>query len=595
MSSQSHARHWTHQGIYPLIMLAAVAFIAYANAWPNTLAWDDTLFSMENRAASVTLTEAGRFFTSDVWASTGKASNLYRPLLMLSVALDIQMFGSWFSGYHLVNILLHIMVSISVFGLVRYLLQACVEKTTLASQVALLSALIFAVHPIHAEVVNSIFNRSDLLVALGVVGGLWWFLPTVAHHPVKAWSILGLIYFMALLCKETAVVLPTLAVLFIWMVFDESWQKRLRRCIPVLFLILPLGLYFVLRINALELAGVDDAALGSLNPPVDDTDSEIIETLDAGKLLPAVKVWFDSIKLTLWPDPLLASHGESITNGWLAGIAQMALLTVALVLNYRRSPFLLLGLAFFYLTILPPSRIIGGGGALPRLAERHVYTPSVGLTIILAFGLYWLARRFGLKLVVAVSLAVAIVLTPVTWSRNADWASTLTLAERDYAKNRKAGQTLNTFVNTLLLEGKSTRAAAICDEHNDAFETQWSLSTSCGKVYQDLKRYKQAEEAYVLALGKQESKATAHFLLAHLYLGLDRKNHAKEQFELAIAREQKAFMKEFLKAETLIGLYPSNRTRLLEARTYLEKTLELQPQFYKAQKQIIQLDAKLGY
>ena len=72
--------------------------------------------------------------------------------------------------------------------MIRYLLLVCGGESPRSAYAALLAALVFAVHPIHTEVVNSIFNRSEMLVSLGVAGGLWWFLPTVDKQPWKAWA-----------------------------------------------------------------------------------------------------------------------------------------------------------------------------------------------------------------------------------------------------------------------------------------------------------------------------------------------------------------------------------------------------------------------
>ncbi len=483
--SPGQDRFRTH--ILPLIILVLVASLAYANAWPNNLTWDDSIFGMGNRLSEAGFADIGLYFTDDVWAAIGAKTGIYRPLLLLSVALDIHLFGDWVAGFHLVNIFLHVLVTLAVFGLIRYLLLVCGGESPKSTYVALLAALVFAVHPIHTEVVNSIFNRSEMLVSLGVAGGLWWFLPTVDKHPWKAWGLLGLVYLVVMLCRETGIVLPAITVVFLWLTTTGNWQQRLRKCLPVLWLLVPLAIYLGLRANAL------DTPLTMEEMTVKTTAPETVQTVDdpvrnavtrpgrgqgipvlglyfsSAKLLPAITVWFDSIKLMLWPNPLLTFHERSSTNQWLALAAQLALLGFAVVLLVQKKPGLFLGLAFFYLAILPASRIIGEAGTLPHLAERYLYMPSVGITIVLAFGLGWLVQRVEVKTAVVPVLLAITLLTPLTWVRNSQWRSNVRLAEADYRNNGQSVMLLETLVSSRLMKGDLINAAALCDANTDKF------------------------------------------------------------------------------------------------------------------------------
>ncbi len=585
----------TRHGI-SISILILVSFLAYANAWPDNLAWDDTLFSQQNRVSPISLSEIRHYFTSDVWAASGRESGLYRPLLLVAVALDIQLFGDWEAGYHLVNILLHMLASVVVFGFIRHLLMFSGNSLVTSSNMALLSALVFAVHPIHTEVVNSIFNRSDLLVTLGMVGGLWWFVQKVDRNPTKAWSILSLTYLLVLLCKESGVVLPALAVITLWFTTPGHWQQRWRKCVPVLWLLIPLGIYLVLRINALDMpAIVDDAAVrvmtGDNEIPVEPHNTQYV---NMHKLIAAIKVWFDALVLILWPYPLLVFHGPSHTNVWIALTAQLALIAIAAGYAIRKSPGLLLGLMFFYITILPPSRVVGGGDVLPHLAERYLYTPSVGIAIMLAFGLSFLVTRYSFKAISVSIVVVMMILTPLTWARNSDWAATLSLVESEYENGIQAGYVTQAFVDALLQDGKITRANALCDKHVNEFKSSWLLSTTCGQVYENLNRYDKAEKAHMLALIEDDGKNVAHLSLAKMFLGLNRNSGAIKHFDLAISDERRAFMKEYLAAEMLMQLYPSDTARLLEARSRLEKSLRLSPRFQLAQLKLDEINMILG-
>jgi hypothetical protein len=577
----------------PLIILVFTALLAYVNAWPNNLTLDDTIFAMGGRLSGVSLADIWLYFTADLWAAVGGGTGLYRPLFLLSVALDIKLFGEWAAGYHLVNIILHVLVTVLVYGFTRYLLRVWGGAFPQSGFVSMLAAGVFAVHPIHTEVVNSIFNRSDMLVTAGIVGGLWWFLQTLDKNPRKAWAGLSLIYLLVLLCKETGVVLPALAVVMLWTTTAGNWAERLRRCIPVFWLLVPLGIYLGLRANALDgpAERVVDA-VAEANQMHAAVDSGMY--FDTGKLLPAVTVWFDALKMMFWPQPLLAFHGSSETNQWIALSSQLILLALAITGLIQKRFGLIVGLAFFYISVLPSSRIIGAAAMFPHFAERYFYLPSVGLAIVLAVGLGWMARRFALKTAVVVTLTAVIFLTPLTWARNAQWGSTALLMESDYRSGNQSGNTLTTLVSALRGEGEDNRAGELCDRHADAFQTRWHLSVTCGQVYEKFGRYEKAEQAFTAAMNYENGKASAHFSMASMYLGLNRKKDAKAQFEEAVVAEKQDFMKAFLEAEMLVQMYPSQRMKLLEAKALLEKTILLQPQFYHAQVRLDDLEQTLN-
>jgi hypothetical protein len=599
MSSRQRSRKKSGQfstQSLPLVILALVASLAYANAWPNTLIWDDELFSLGNRLAGVSWTEIAHFFTDPLWAAVGENKGLYRPLLLVSVALDIWIFGDWVAGFHLVNILLHVVATLTVYGFLRYLLLFGECEPPTSSYVALLAALVFAVHPVHTEVVNSVFNRSELLVTLGVVGGLNWFLQSVDRTPKKAWAVLGLIYFLVMLCRETGIMLPAITVVFLWVMTAGDWRLRLRRCLPVFWLLIPLAVYLGLRANALEVSLAVNEMASAAAIPARERPGLLFPGLefDPGRILPAVTVWFDAIKLMLWPHPLLAFRGPSETNEWIALILQVALLVFALVKLAQNKPGLFLGLAFFYLSILPTSRIIGDVGTPPHLAERYLYMPSVGMAIVLAVIITPLVRRLSLKTIVVSILPVLMVLTPLTWARNAQWVSTVRLAEADYQNGAQSGPNLEALVVAFLKQGQASKAGALCDKHANTSWWSWYLAVNCGQAYVLQKRFSKAEQTLGIAMNGGEGESSAHFLLAISYLDRNRWHDARDQFELAIATKEEVFKKEYLQAGMLMHLYPNAPDKLIEARIHLEKALALEPQFIQARQKLAEVDAMLN-
>lgn len=628
------------------VLLIVFTLIAYANAWPDNLTFDDRVFVDSSRFSGLSPGEVLRFFTEDLWAASGGGSHLYRPLLLLLLAGESQVFGDWKEGYHLVTIGLHVLATLLVYGFVKQLLQISGHQRNAARQYSLLAALLFGVHPIHTEVVNSIFNGSEILVTIGVVGGLSWFLDCSKIQPGKAWLGLSLIYLLVLFFRESGAALPLLAVAMIWLTRSDSWQLRLRACIPVVSLLLPLGIYLALRSHALgpdaivQGSGLQNAenvahliplahyspgfglarapsALGTwfgalkiqlwpnlLQARYDWPEMtarlgffvQAVLGLHFGleRVLPAAVMWFEALKILLWPHPLQVYYDVPEVNVWLALAAQVVLLAGAVVAYLRKRPMLLIGLVFFYLAILPSSRIIGQDDMDPDLFDRFLYLPSVGFTIMLAFGLTLLGRKFSLNAAVVAALIITAVLIPLTWARNGDWANDILLLETDYQKLHYKGPILNALLAAHLQQKNPGRAAEICDAHLEAIHAGADMGAHCGSAYGQLGRFRDAEKAYLSATRNPTSKVFAHFNLAVMYVHLGRRIEAEENFALAIHAENKPFLRDYFKALSLLQLHPSDRGSLLDAKSLLEHALKLQPQHVESRKELDSLNQQLS-
>jgi len=576
-------------------VLIVFTLIAYANAWPDNLVFDDRVFADSSRFSGLSPGDVLRFFTEDLWAASGDDSSLYRPLLLLVIAAESQVFGDWMAGYHLVTIGLHVFATLLVYGFISQLLQMCGHQRVEARQFALLAALLFGVHPVHAEVVNSVFNGSEILVTIGVVGGLKWFLDCQEKQPAKAWLGLNLIYLLVLLCRESGAALPLLAVAIMWLTRADSWQLRLRACAPVVSLLVPLGIYLALRSHAL---GTDAVVQESLVPRPENAD-QLIPLARYGmdfrlvNLLPAVGLWFEALKIQLWPHPLQIYYDPPQTSIWLALAAQVAVLASAVMAYVRKRPVFLIGLAFFYIAILPSSRIIGEPGTFAALSDRILYLPSVGLVIVVAFGLTLLARKFSLNAVVIATLVITAVLIPLTWARNADWTNDIRLFETDYRKLQFKSPILNTMLAAHLRENNYARAVEICDENRQLILAGRGMGVQCGSAYGQVGRFRDAEQAYLSVISDSMAGVFAHFNLAMMYVHLGRRAEAEERFSLALAAEKKMFLRKYFEAVALIQLHPSDRGSLLAARTLLEQALELQPQHVESRKELELLNQRL--
>jgi len=621
----------------PVIILILVTIAAYANAWPNNLVGDDPTFAGSNRYSDLDFAAIWHFFNQDVWGVTGFDSGLYRPLLLVSIMFDSILFGDWLAGYHLTNIFLHVLTTVLVYGLARHLLLVNGGCSPFSDHIAVLSALIFGVHPIHTEVLNSIFNRSEILVSLGIVGGLWWFLRTREVRPGKAWLVLSVIYLVVLFCKESGATLPALVIILLWATLSDPWRSRLKKCLPVLVLAIPLGIYLFMRAHALESFHVpteadtpaaqqtgelaeltpEQAVVGETKEPVAEEASSSageppgssnplirqfsklpgviadLKNYDPIRLMHAVRLWADSLELFLWPHPLRLYHEAPKSDFWPALSWQILLLGILSWGSWKTHTGLVAGLLFFYISIMPSSGILGFL-VLPHVAERFLYLPSVGLTISLAFGLGILAQKFNIRWVMVSVALLALLLMPLNWARNADWATDIRLNEAEYRNGARGAVTLGNLVLHNLKEKNVSESLRICDMYASNVETSRALSYYCGMAFESVGRYDDAKRAYELSTNIPKKARLAYLALALLHVKLNELPEAKKNFEQAIALMNKPFLKNFHTALMLIKLYPNDHSRLLQAQSLLERTLEQQPEYFPARLMLQQLNQILA-
>ena len=142
----------------PILLSVSVALLAtavYVNSLGNGFAYDDETI-LQNREVLHNLANVGELVTAEYWPAMFHSA-LYRPLTLLSFAVDWAVWKGSPFGFHLVNVALHAFVA----ALVALLLLRLFPWWA-----ALAGGAVFAVHPVHTEAVANVVGRGELLVAL---------------------------------------------------------------------------------------------------------------------------------------------------------------------------------------------------------------------------------------------------------------------------------------------------------------------------------------------------------------------------------------------------------------------------------------------
>lgn len=184
--------------------LLLVVALAHAGALRAGFVWDDTPLLLRNTLLGDPAA-LGALLSGDLWAGApveDGRSGYYRPLLLLDYSVDVALFGLSAPWMHLRGLLWHVLAVAAVWRLARGLF---------APWPAAVAALIFGLHPLQVEAVTWIAARNDPMAA--ALGG--WAL-VAASRPGRGAAAAGLLSCLALLTKESALLLPALHLACVW-------------------------------------------------------------------------------------------------------------------------------------------------------------------------------------------------------------------------------------------------------------------------------------------------------------------------------------------------------------------------------------------
>jgi tetratricopeptide (TPR) repeat protein len=374
----------------PLVAVTVVALaaaLAQAPSLANGYVWDDADVVLGAYDGDQPRPWTDLLLATDANAST-PGMPYYRPLTRLSFALDRALWGDSPAPRHAENLALHATVAVLAFLVLRRLLGD--------GRIALLAALLLAIHPIEAEAVNELASRNSLLAAALALGALLTFVSW--RERGGRWRLVacGACYFLGLVSKETAAPIAIVAALLDWAsppAATRPWKDRLAELAPFA---LALILYLPLRWMA----------LGALAPPVDHAVTLSTRLVQQLWIVPRY------LATAAWPSRLDAARRvplDALSEPWLLP-AWIAIAAAVTWIVWRGSRGARLGLLFIAASYLPVCGIV----AIPSspIAERHVYLAALGLWVIVADRAIALAslpplRRIALPVGAALLLVLA--------------------------------------------------------------------------------------------------------------------------------------------------------------------------------------------
>lgn len=443
------------RNIHLLFAVLFISVLAYSGTLSNGFVFDDNSQVLQNRWISDP-SSLKKIFFSSVWDFEGHggsiAYNSYRPLIHVAYISVYRFFGLDPAAYHALNVVLHAMNSALVFITASVLVSkpsAVAAPRPYAAYLPFFAATIFALHPAGAEAVSWVACVTELLYTLFF---LLSFLAFIGTGTGRATFLSAAFFFIALLSKETALVLPL--VLFAYDRLGERGVSSragglVRRYGPFAVAIV---IYLLLR--AYALGGM---APGQSKHPY----------LNAYQVLLNVPLLMAGyMRFLVIPSDLTVFHVFAPVFGLndlrlLVSVAVLVAMAFVFVKTFRSDKRMFFSLTLMVAPLLPVMYIPGIGRN--PFAERYMYLPVAGFALSLLYlsdrllqktttKRAWSAFALGATLLVAVYALTVVTRIPDWRDDAALWMSAI---EQDpanyYAMNELAG---------LLLERKAYDEAA---------------------------------------------------------------------------------------------------------------------------------------
>jgi tetratricopeptide (TPR) repeat protein len=523
--------------------------------------YDDDVYVTGNRHV-----QAGLHLSTIQWAFTTLDAANWHPLTWISHALDYQLFKLNPAGHHYINLLLHCANVVLLF-----LLLADATKRPWPS---LMTAAIFAVHPLNVESVAWVAERKNVLSMLFLLLALRAYQRYASKPSIGKYAVVFLLFACGLMVKPQVITLPFL--LLLW----DYWPLRRihfgaasdteegSRSLGALFLekvpLLALSAGSALVTIAAQQAG--GAVRSAIEYPV------------AVRIENALGAYFDYVGRMFWPlrlSPMYPHPGNSLL-GWQIAVAALFVIAVTgLVLRYREKRYLAVGWFWYLGALVPMIGLVQVGQQ--ATADRYMYLPMIGLLLMLCWGLAdWAGKRkprvIALGALVALSL---IVLGALTYRQTSLWHDSETLwthavsATKDnYVAHINLGET---FLNQARTEEATVHFRAAVEIRPTDPAAHLNLG-NCERRQKNFGGALQEDQAVLRLTSDKSLRAYAFVNMGSDYRLLQDYPRAKESYEAGLRVNPEA-----ARALVGLGIIAQKTGQFDEAVRNYSRAVELEP------------------
>jgi tetratricopeptide (TPR) repeat protein len=494
------------------IILAAITLAVFWQVNQYDFVYDDVVYVTQNRNIQSGITPEGLR-----WAFSTKYADLWTPLVWISLMVDYQLFGLNAGGYHMTNLILHIMSALLLFWLFNRMTGAIWKSAFVAA--------LFALHPLHVESVAWIAERKDVLSAFFWMLTLCLYVYYTEKPAIRRYLLVLFGFACALMSKPMVITLPVIMILLDYWPLGRFESKKgnfvlwqLKEKIP--FFILSAALVIV-----------------SFYTP-NEQETYIKWFPLSSRIANAPVAFMTYLERTFWPHDMAVFYPfPAQIPVWLilGTFLLIIIITTIVVVMVKRMPFLFVGWMWYAVTIAPVIGIIQVSVYPYAMADRYHYLPSIGIVVMLAWGIPFLIKseQARKKILFPVGITFLAIMTFLSWDQCGYWKNSIELWKHALEVTKNNYPAHNNFGLALFAEGKIEEAINHYDKAISIAPEYVYTYNNRGIIYGERGQYKLAIDDFNNAIRIIPTFADAYYNLGFTY-------DKRGQYQLAIENYNKA-------------------------------------------------------
>ncbi len=558
---------WIH--LILVLIISTLVFVSYINVLQNDFVWDDEFLIRDNSYIR-NFSHLKDIFKTYLASSSGNINNFYRPLQEASYMVDYFLWGALPFGFHLSNVILHMLTAVCV-----YILSFKIVKNSFP---AFVTALLFGIHPINTEAVTYVAGRADSLYLLFFTLSFILFLksqdaPTKAA-PLKTGFYIGSIicYAASILSKEIAIIFPLFLLLYAFTFFAKGTIRNRLYYLSVPFWAVSV-LYIITRKTVLDFSGVAPSfVMAQFNIFIRIATTFKAICVYLGLLIAPVGLHME--RRIAIARPLLEPYSI------LAAILVIGFF-ITILRSRRRSRNIFFAGMWFFIGLLPVSNIVPINSFI---AEHWLYLPAIGIYMIVGLALsniFFKDSKLLKGLIVLVLMAMVICYGFLTSQRNKDWKDEIAFFKNTIKYSPKNARLHLNFGNTYSERGEMENAL---NEYKKVIELAPNFAeaySNIAAIYLGQGRFGEAKDYLDKALAIKPNFPNALFMRGALY-------EQEGDSEKAEALYLKALdiMPDFVNCHMRLGDIYLNSNRIDKAVSHWKKVLQINPNNSEARRLI---------
>ena len=570
------------------VLLVLLILPIYSNTFHAAWQFDDKPNIVENTRLHITDLSLASLWNT-FFAKAGKDS-FFRPLPSLSLALNWYAGQANTFGYHLVNLVIHLLTAFMLFLAIRRLLQTPRLKHRYSKEdaytISLLSAILWAVNPIQIQAVTYIVQRMAAMAAMFYILGIYFYIKGRQADQLKTQVLFYMACFCSFVCalmsKENAALMP-ISLLLIEIIFfsDLSALRSLRKAVPILAVA---GLVLVFLGVAVFLTGALDFLFSGFSTrPFTLWERLLTE--------PRILLFYISQIFYPLPARLSITHDIVVSTSLLSPWTTLpAILTVLLLMGIaawqaKKRPLLAFAILFFFVNHVVESTIL----PLELIFEHRNYLPSFFIFLPLAAALKYLMDFYRTKnrplyaLMASFVTLVIIGLGCFTYIRNRDWRTEASLWQDAMKKAPLDARPITNLAIQLAWGPDPTPLQY--DVALAMFKKAMSLNTAhdflvsdiinnIGIIYYHTGEYQKAVDTYKQGLEMDPGFLKMRYDLINAYIMMGKWEEAAGEADRLITNKKNYLKPEYFNVKGFILLWQNQPENAI---VYFRKALEMAP------------------